>query len=129
MILLIETEIELAEVLFSVLTLGGYGVSVARNDRDAIQQIRWQVPELIIVGEWQMPGVGGIDLCRRIREHSATDSIPIIMMGGSWPGVEPNALYDLFIQKPFSVDRLLVSVNALLSSGARQTNASKAIRT
>ena len=116
MILLVENECALADVYFALLTLDGYNVSVARNGLDALKQIRWQRPELIIVSDWRMPGIDGIELCRRVRHTPTSCTIPILLMGGSWPGFNKDAPFDAFVQKPFPVETLLDNVRALTSA-------------
>ncbi len=126
MILLVENEAASADVYFSVLTLDGYAVSVAPDGFDALKQIEWQLPDLILVSDWKMPGLNGIDLCRIIRNNPVSRAIPIILMGGSWPSFEKDAVFEAFLQKPFQVAALLSMVRKVAGAEHLQSKEQRA---
>jgi two-component system phosphate regulon response regulator PhoB len=95
----------------------GYDVDcVARGDEAEIR-LREQVPDLVLL-DWMLPGLSGIELCRRIRVRQETERVPIIMLtargeeGDRIRGLATGA--DDYIVKPFSIPELLARVRALL---------------
>ncbi len=116
-ILVIEDEAPIAELLRYNLEAEGFAVEcVARGD-DAEIRIREQMPDLILL-DWMLPGLSGIELCRRVRATDQTSKLPVIMLTALGEeservrGITTGA--DDYIVKPFSVPELLARVNALL---------------
>jgi two-component system phosphate regulon response regulator PhoB len=116
-ILIVEDEEPLTLLLRYNLESEGYLVdAVARGD-DADTRLRESVPDLIVL-DWMLPGLSGIELCRRLRARPETKSLPIIMLTAR--GEESERVRGLatgaddYIVKPFSVPELLARVRALL---------------
>jgi len=116
-ILIVEDEEPLTLLLRYNLEAEGYDVdSVGRGD-DADLRLREQVPDLILL-DWMLPGLSGIELCRRLRARRETERLPVIMLtargeeGDRVRGLATGA--DDYIVKPFSVPELLARVRALL---------------
>lgn len=116
-VLIVEDEEPLALLLRYNLEAEGYEVdSVARGDEAEIR-LREQVPDVVLL-DWMLPGLSGIELCRRIRVRPETASLPIIMLtargeeGDRIRGLSTGA--DDYIVKPFSVPELLARIRALL---------------
>jgi two-component system phosphate regulon response regulator PhoB len=116
-ILVIEDEEPLIEVLRYNLEAEGYQVeAVARGD-DADTRLRERTPDLVVL-DWMLPGLSGIELCRRLRARPETRSLPIIMLTAR--GEESERIRGLatgaddYIVKPFSVLELIARVRALL---------------
>jgi two-component system phosphate regulon response regulator PhoB len=116
-VLIVEDEEPLTLLLRYNLESEGYEVdSVARGD-EADLRLRERVPDLVVL-DWMLPGLSGIELCRRIRARSGTERLPIIMLtargeeGDRVRGLATGA--DDYIVKPFSVPELLARVRALL---------------
>ena len=116
-ILIVEDEESLATLLRYNLAGAGYGIeTVARGD-EAELRIAEEPPDLVLL-DWMVPGVSGVELCRRIRARRETNRLPIIMLTAR--GEEADRVRGLatgaddYIVKPFSVPELLARVAALL---------------
>ncbi|MFG1464960.1 phosphate regulon transcriptional regulator PhoB [Xanthobacter sp. DSM 24535] len=116
-ILIIEDEEPLTLLLRYNLESEGYFVeSVGRGD-EAETRLRESVPDLVIL-DWMLPGLSGIELCRRLRTRPETERLPVIMLtarGDETERVRGLATgADDYVVKPFSVPELLARVRALL---------------
>jgi two-component system phosphate regulon response regulator PhoB len=116
-VLIVEDEEPLTLLLRYNLEAEGYEVdTVARGD-EADLRLREQLPDLVVL-DWMLPGLSGIELCRRIRARRETERLPVIMLtargeeGDRVRGLATGA--DDYIVKPFSVPELLARVRALL---------------
>jgi two-component system phosphate regulon response regulator PhoB len=116
-ILIVEDEEALTLLLRYNLEAAGYDIeSVARGD-EADLRLREAIPDLVIL-DWMLPGVSGIELCRRLRSRPETRQLPIVMLTAR--GEESERVRGLstgaddYVVKPFSVPELLARVQALL---------------
>ena len=116
-ILIVEDEEALTEVLRYNLEAEGYEVeTVARGD-EADVRLKERVPDIVIL-DWMLPGLSGIELCRQLRTRPETRQLPIIMLTAR--GEESERVRGLatgaddYIVKPFSVPELSARVRALL---------------
>jgi two-component system phosphate regulon response regulator PhoB len=116
-VLIVEDEEPLMLLLRYNLEAEGYQVdNVSRGDEADIR-LREQLPDLVVL-DWMLPGLSGIELCRRIRARRETERLPVIMLtargeeGDRIRGLATGA--DDYIVKPFSVPELLARVRALL---------------
>ena len=116
-ILIVEDEEPLALLLRYNLEAEGYDVeTVARGDEADIR-LREAPPDLAVL-DWMLPGLSGIELCRRLRARPETKQLPIIMLTAR--GEESERVRGLatgaddYIVKPFSVPELIARVRALL---------------
>jgi two-component system phosphate regulon response regulator PhoB len=115
--MVVEDEIDVALLISYNLEAEGYVVeSVARGD-EADRRLSVNAPDLLIL-DWTLPGVSGIEICRRLRTREATRSLPIIMVTARSDeservrGLAVGA--DDYVVKPFSVIELAARVHALL---------------
>jgi two-component system phosphate regulon response regulator PhoB len=116
-ILIVEDEEALTLLLRYNLEAAGYDVdTVARGD-EADVRFKERPPDLVIL-DWMLPGLSGIEICRRLRARPDTRQLPIIMLTAR--GEERERVRGLatgaddYIVKPFSVPELLARVEALL---------------
>jgi two-component system phosphate regulon response regulator PhoB len=120
-VLIVEDEEPLALLLRYNLEAEGYAVdTVARGD-DAEIRLRERVPDIVLL-DWMLPGLSGIELCRRLRQRPDTQGLPIIMLTAR--GDESERVRGLatgaddYVVKPFSVPELVARVRALLRRAA-----------
>ena len=116
-ILIVEDEPALSEVLAYNLKAEGYHVITADNGEDALILVDENMPDLILL-DWMMPHVSGIEVCRRLKIRPETRSIPIIMLSARSEeidrvrGLEIGA--DDYVAKPYSIIELMARVRAQL---------------
>lgn len=116
-VLLVEDEPAQREVLSYNLEAEGFRVSSADNGEDALLLVDEDLPDIIVL-DWMMPNVSGIEVCRRLKSRPDTRSIPIIMLSARSEevdrvrGLETGA--DDYVIKPYSVVELMARVRAQL---------------
>jgi two-component system phosphate regulon response regulator PhoB len=116
-ILIVEDEEALALLLRYNLEAEGYGVATVPRGDEADLLLKEHSPDLVIL-DWMLPGLSGIELCRRLRARPETKQLPIIMLTAR--GEESERVRGLatgaddYIVKPFSVPELSARVRALL---------------
>ncbi|NEQ31919.1 MAG: response regulator transcription factor [Leptolyngbya sp. SIO4C5] len=114
-ILLVEDEEKLAKFVQMELSYEGYEVAVANDGLAGLMAARDQEPNLVIL-DWMMPGLSGVEVCRRLR--STGSKMPIILMTAKdsiedrVAGLDAGA--DDYVVKPFSIEELLARVRAHL---------------
>jgi len=114
-ILLVEDDPKLAEFIEAELSLEGYSVTVTPNGMDGLSIARDAQPDLLIL-DWMLPGISGLDLCLRLRKTGI--QVPIIMLTAKDEVPDRvtglNAGADDYVTKPFSMEELLARVKARL---------------
>ena len=116
-VLIVEDEIALAEILEYNFKKEGYTVDTALDGEIALDKIIFKAPDLIIL-DWMLPKLSGIELCRKIRSNKKVKNIPIIMLTAR--GEEKDRLKGLemgaddYVTKPFSINELLARAKAVL---------------
>lgn len=116
-ILVVEDEAPLAELLKYNLEAAGYAVDVAMRGDDAETRLQERSFDLILL-DWMLPGLSGIELCRRIRSRAETQTTPVIMLtargeeGERVRGLTTGA--DDYVVKPFSIPELAARIQAIL---------------
>ena len=116
-ILIVEDEEPLTLLLRYNLEAAGYAVDCAARGDEAELKLRETTPDLILL-DWMLPGLSGIEICRRLRARPGTAKLPIIMLTAR--GEESERIRGLgtgaddYVVKPFSVPELLARIAALL---------------
>jgi two-component system phosphate regulon response regulator PhoB len=116
-ILIVEDEQPLTMLLRYNLEAEGYEVDAAERGDEAEVKLKETPPDLVVL-DWMLPGLSGIELCRRLRARAETERLPIIMLTAR--GEETERLRGLstgaddYIVKPFSVPEFLARVHAVL---------------
>jgi DNA-binding response OmpR family regulator len=114
LVLVVDDDVTVREVVVSYLRAGGHTVLEAADGADALRSIRSDPPDLVVL-DLMMPGIDGLEVCRRLR---TTSDVPIIMLTALGAevdrvvGLESGA--DDYVTKPFSPRELVLRVDALL---------------
>jgi len=116
-ILLVEDEKSLVELLRYNLEQSGYRVTVATNGEEALTCVADDRPDLVLL-DWMLPLMSGLEVCRQLRRQPTTSNIPIIMLtargeeGDRIRGLDAGA--DDYVSKPFSPSELVARIRAVL---------------
>lgn len=116
-VLLVEDEPAQREVLAYNLESEGYAVSRAENGEEALLLVQEITPDLVIL-DWMMPLMSGIEVCRQLKTRSETRHIPVIMLSArseevdTVRGLETGA--DDYVVKPYSLRELMARVRTQL---------------
>ena len=116
-ILIAEDEEAVVELLKYNLDREGYEVGVARDGEDALMMMRERAPDLLLL-DWMLPKVTGIEVCRQARSRTETRNLPIIMLTARTEesdrirGLDTGA--DDYMTKPFSTTELMARIRAVL---------------
>ncbi len=116
-ILVVEDEEALAMLLRYNLEAEGYQVETIASGDEAELWLAEQVPDLLLL-DWMLPGLSGIELCRRVRQRERAAHLPIIMLTARGEETERvrglSTGADDYVIKPFSVPELMARVKAML---------------
>ncbi len=116
-VLLVEDEGAQREVLSYNLQAEGFRVAAAADGEEALMLVGESTPDLILL-DWMLPGVSGIEICRRLKARPETRNVPIIMLSARSEeidrvrGLETGA--DDYVVKPYSVVELMARVRTQL---------------
>ncbi|HXI86432.1 MAG TPA: phosphate regulon transcriptional regulator PhoB [Parvularculaceae bacterium] len=116
-VLVVEDEEALATLLEYNLKLEDFDVSLAADGEEALMKVDESLPDIVIL-DWMLPKISGIEVCRRLRLKPETKNIPVIMLTARSEesdrirGLETGA--DDYMTKPFSTNELIARVRAVL---------------
>ena len=120
-ILVVEDEAKLAQFIKLELEFEQYKVTVAPDGFTGLSSARETKPDLILL-DWMLPGISGLEICRRLRQTG--DKVPIVLLtakdevGDRVAGLDAGA--DDYVIKPFSIEELLARVRANLRRGQQE---------
>ena len=116
-IIIAEDEDALGTLLSYNLEKEGYDVGIATDGDEALVMVKERLPDLLVC-DWMMPKVSGIEVCRRLRQQAATRNLPIVMLTARSEetdrirGLDTGA--DDYVVKPFSMVELMARIRAVL---------------
>ncbi|MGX1197537.1 two-component system phosphate regulon response regulator PhoB [Parvibaculum sp. MBR-TMA-1.3b-4.2] len=116
-VLIVEDEEALSTLLQYNLDKEGYRILSASDGEEAAMMVRETTPDLVLL-DWMLPGLSGIELCRRLRGRPETRNLPIIMITAR--GEESDRIRGLdtgaddYVTKPFSMTELLARIRAVM---------------
>ena len=112
-ILVVDDDARFRRTLHLGLSAHGYEVGDAADGKQALSALAANVPDLIVL-DWQLPGMDGIQTCRMLRLKS---DVPVIMASGNRSNSKEGALQagaNDYLSKPFSINQLLIRIQAVL---------------
>jgi two-component system, OmpR family, phosphate regulon response regulator PhoB len=116
-LLLVEDEPEILELLTFTLERAGYNVVPVTTAEDALSRLDADLPDLVLI-DWMLPGMSGIELARRLRGDELTADVPLVMLTARGEETDKLKSFDTgiddYITKPFSPRELVARVKALL---------------
>ncbi|PZX17555.1 two-component system phosphate regulon response regulator PhoB [Palleronia aestuarii] len=116
-VLIVEDEASQREILAYNLEAGGFTVAQAASGDEAMTVFDEAQPDLVVL-DWMLPGISGIEICRQLKRRGDTRSVPVIMLSARSEetdrvrGLETGA--DDYVSKPYSVAELVARVRAML---------------
>src|ERR1700726_1690336 len=130
LVMIVEDEAPLVTLLKYNLEKEGFGVCEATDGEEALVQIAERKPDVVLL-DWMLPLVSGIEVCRQIRRAPASRSLPIVMLtargeeGDRVRGLNSGA--DDYVVKPFSPAELIARLRAVMRR-AQPTSAEEVLR-
>jgi two-component system phosphate regulon response regulator PhoB len=116
-ILVVDDEPDLLELVRFNLSQAGFQVDTAASGREALEQLKLSVPDLVVL-DLMLPDVSGNDICRQIRSDPALSELPIVMLTAKSEEVDRVVGFELgaddYVPKPFSPRELMLRVRAVL---------------
>jgi two-component system KDP operon response regulator KdpE len=116
--LVVDDEPQILRSLRTALTAAGYDIQTAATGEEALRLLQGRLPDLVIL-DLVLPGISGLEVCRRLREHS---SVPILVLSARGEERDKVAALDLgaddYLTKPFGVEELLARIRAALRRAA-----------
>lgn len=127
-ILLADDSVTIQKIVELTFEGEGFDLEVVSDGHDALKQAEASPPD-IILADLTMPGLSGIELCRKIRAHSELKSIPIVLLTNSFEEFNraegDEAGVSAYVEKPFESQALIDQVQELLSEEAALTDESR----
>src|SRR5215510_2318372 len=116
-VLIVEDERDIRDLILLHLQRDGYQVTTAGSGEDALLQVKQSPPDLVLL-DLMLPGMSGLEVCRRLRQEPTTASLPILMLTAKADEVDRVVGLELgaddYVVKPFSPKELLARVRAVL---------------
>jgi two-component system, OmpR family, phosphate regulon response regulator PhoB len=117
LVLVVEDEAALVTMLRYNLEKQGFRVEEAADGQEALTRIAEVTPDIVLL-DWMLPAMSGLEVCRQIRRRPATRDLPVIMVTARTEDQDAvrglNTGADDYITKPFSIEALLARMRALL---------------
>ena len=118
-VLVVDDEVHILHVVSLKLRNAGYAVITAQDGKEALEIAQIELPDLIIT-DFQMPNLSGLELCQRLKQHPATKEIPAIMLTARGFALEESTIASTGIKcclhKPFSPRQILYEVEEILGA-------------
>jgi two-component system phosphate regulon response regulator PhoB len=123
-ILVVEDEAALVTMLRYNLEKRGFHVEEAGDGQEALRMVEAHKPDLVLL-DWMLPSLSGIEVCRQLRRRPATQDLPIIMVTARAEDQDAvrglNTGADDYITKPFNIEALIARIRALLRRAGAPT--------
>ena len=116
-VLVVEDEEDIRDLLYYNLAREGFKVSVAEDGVEALERIRQDAPNIIVL-DLMLPGIDGLELTRRLRRDPTTAHLPVLMLTAKKDDVDRIVGLELgaddYVTKPFNVRELVLRMRAVL---------------
>ncbi len=123
-VLIADDDPAICTLIDTVLRKGPYQMVMCNDAESALVAVDRQGPFDIIICDFMLPGISGIDLIERLRAKEGTRGVPILMISGhtnyAMDGRAKNAGANMFLNKPFTISQLRSAVNQLLAQSSRR---------
>ncbi len=117
LVLVVEDEAALATMLRYNLEKQGFRVDEAVDGQEALMRLSEATPDIVLL-DWMLPGLSGLEVCRQIRRRPTTRDVPVIMVTARTEEQDTvrglNTGADDYVTKPFNMEALLARMRALL---------------
>jgi CheY-like chemotaxis protein len=116
-ILVVDDDAETRDILCSILIERKFIVEKACNGKDALKKIRLNKPDVILL-DYLMPVMDGMETCRKIKNDPETRAIPIILCSATHikEGKNRKMRVDGYLEKPFTIEKLFRKIDTLLKT-------------
>lgn len=122
-VLIADDDPAICTLIDTVLRKGPYEMITCSDAESALVAVDRHGPFDIVICDFMLPGISGIDLVERLRAGEHTRGVPILMISGhtnyAMDGRAKNAGANLFLNKPFTISQLRAAINQLLSNSPR----------
>ena len=116
-ILIVEDEIDVADLLAHHLKAAGFSVEIANNGRTALSAVKNQPPSLVVL-DLMLPEMSGLDLCRILKSDPRTSKIAVVMLSAKIEEIDRVLGFELgaddYVVKPFSPREFVLRIRAIL---------------
>lgn len=120
-VLILDDDIDILQICTIVLKKKGFDVQTLNNSTQVVSQVHSYQPDVILMDNW-IPGPGGIEATRLLKQDPATQDIPVIFFSANSNVTQlaREARADYFLQKPFDITELEGIVQMAISQGVEQ---------
>jgi CheY-like chemotaxis protein len=123
-VLVADDDPEICTLIKTILGKGPYEITLCHDAESALVQIEHEEPFDILISDFMLPGISGIELITQIRQNSATSQMPIVMISGhsnyAMDARAKAAGANAFLNKPFTLSQLRTTVQQLLTDPLRE---------
>ncbi|MFA8356412.1 response regulator transcription factor [Burkholderia ubonensis] len=112
-VLLVDDDPNILAPLQLLVEREGYRVVTASDGKAALAATAVESPGLIVT-DWMMPNVDGVELCRRLKDDPAMADIPVVMLSSAVPPTPEEPLWDVLLRKPAPLGHLIMAIHRLL---------------
>ena len=117
-VLVADDDTEICTLIKTILSKGPYEVTLCNDAESALVHIQRDAPYDILISDFMLPGISGIDLITQVRQNPATARMPIVMISGhnnyTMDARAKSAGANAFLNKPFTLSQLRKTVQQLL---------------
>lgn len=126
-VLVADDDPEICTLIKTILSKGPYEITVCNDAESALVHMQRDAPYDILISDFMLPGISGIELITQVRQNAATARMPIVMISGhsnyAMDARAKTAGADAFLNKPFTLLQLRTTVHDLVTDPQRSVRA------